>query len=76
MGKRNEFIGGDELLIDKKDIERAKEKLGDNNATIIAELLGLEDYDDKNLKACCPYHIEDTPSFIYNKLYIPLLWVR
>lgn len=67
MGKRNEFIGGDELLIDKKDIERAKEKLGDNNATIIAELLGLEDYDDKNLKACCPYHIEDTPSFIYNK---------
>ena len=55
------------MLIDKKDIERAKEKLGDNNATIIAELLGLEDYDDKNLKACCPYHIEDTPSFIYNK---------
>lgn len=67
MGKRNEFIGGDELLIDKKDIERAKEKLGDDNASIIAELLGLEDYDDKNLKACCPYHIEDTPSFIYNK---------
>ena len=32
----------------------------------MAELLELEDFDEKNLKSCCPYHDEDTPSFIYN----------
>lgn len=55
------------MLIDKADIEKAKEKLGDNNAFIIAELLELDNFDEKNLKACCPYHNEDTASFIYNK---------
>lgn len=55
------------MLIEKADIENAKKKIGDNNATIIAELLELENFDDKNLKACCPYHNEDTASFIYNK---------
>ena len=55
------------MLIEKTDIEKAKKKIGDNNATIIAELLGLENFDEKNLKACCPYHNEDTASFIYNK---------
>lgn len=55
------------MLVNKKDIEKAKEKLGDDNAFIIAELLELEDFDDKNMKACCPYHSEDTASFIYNK---------
>lgn len=55
------------MLIQKQDIEKAKEKLGDNNAFIMAELLELEGFDEKNLKACCPYHSEDTASFIYNK---------
>ena len=55
------------LLIEQKDIEKAKSKLGDDNAFIMAELLELNDFDDKNLKACCPYHNEDTASFIYNK---------
>lgn len=55
------------LLVDKNLIEKAKEKLGDDNAFIMAELLELENFDEKNLKACCPYHREDTPSFIYNK---------
>ena len=55
------------MLVNKKDIEKAKEKLGDDNVVIIAELLELEDFDEKNLKACCPYHNEDTASFIYNK---------
>ena len=55
------------MLIDKKDIEKAKEKLGDENAFIIADLLELDNFDEKNLKACCPYHSENTPSFIYNK---------
>lgn len=55
------------MLIEKTDIEKAKDKLGDNNAFLMAELLELENFDDKNLKSCCPYHNEDTASFIYNK---------
>ena len=54
------------MIVDRKLIEKAKEKLGNQNAFIMAELLELEDFDEKNLKACCPYHDEDTPSFIYN----------
>ena len=55
------------MLIENADIEKAKTKLGDENAFLIAELLELENFDEKNLKACCPYHHEDTASFIYNK---------
>lgn len=55
------------MLIAQEDIEKAKSKLGDENAFIMAELLGLDDFDEKNLKACCPYHSEHTASFIYNK---------
>lgn len=55
------------MLIEKADIEKAKEKLGDNNAFIISDLLELDNFDEKNLKACCPYHNEDTASFIYDK---------
>lgn len=55
-------------LLEAKDlIRQAKEVLGDENAFIMAELLELDDFDEKELKACCPYHREDTPSFIYNK---------
>lgn len=55
------------MLIEKAVIEEAKKKIGDDNATIIAELLELENFDNDNLKACCPYHKEETASFIYNK---------
>lgn len=55
------------MLIEREKILEAKEKLGDQNAFIMAEELGLEDFDERNLKACCPFHEEDTPSFIYNK---------
>lgn len=55
------------MIIERNEIEKAKEKLGDENAFIMAELLELDDFDRKNLKACCPYHDEDTASFIYNK---------
>lgn len=54
------------MLIDKEIIEKAKAKLGDENALLMAELLELDNFDEKNLKSCCPYHNEDTPSFIYN----------
>ena len=55
------------MLIESEKILEAKEKLGDQNAFLMAEALGLDDFDERNLKACCPYHNEDTPSFIYDK---------
>lgn len=54
------------MIVDKDKIAEAKSKLGDRNAEIIAEELGLQDYDAKNRKSCCPYHDEKTASFIYN----------
>ncbi len=67
MDEGNEDLGGDRLLIEKEVIKKAKENLGDENAHIIADLLELDHFDEKNLKACCPYHDENTASFIYNK---------
>lgn len=55
------------MLVEREKILEAKEKLGDENAFLMAEILELADFDEKNLKACCPFHQEDTPSFIYNK---------
>lgn len=46
---------------------RAKEKLGDENADLIIEELGIPDYDRRNMKCRCPFHREDHASFIYNK---------
>lgn len=54
------------MLIEKDLIKKAKEKLGNRNAELIAEILELPNFDTKNLKSCCPYHSEKTPSFIYN----------
>ena len=55
------------MIVDKKTIQRAKQKLGDRNAMLIAEILGVEQFDSRNLKGLCPFHAEDTPSFIYDK---------
>lgn len=55
------------MVVDKDKVAKAKAKLGDCNADIMANELKLANFDTKNKKACCPYHSEDTPSFIYNK---------
>jgi len=54
------------MLIDKQLIQQAKEKLGDDNFTYIMEYLGVEDYDNKNKRCVCPFHSENTASFVYN----------
>jgi DNA primase len=53
-------------VVDKTLIEQAKEKIGDATADIIADIFKLEKYDSKNKKGCCPFHNENTPSFIYS----------
>ena len=50
----------------QETIEKAKEKLGDENATIMAEYLGLDDYDPVKMKARCCFHNENTPSLSYD----------
>ena len=55
------------MQIDREAIMQAKEKLGDDNARIIVEELGITDYNERDMKCCCPFHQEDHASFIYNK---------
>lgn len=54
------------MLIEKDKLRQAKEKIGNESASIIAELMSLKEYDEKNKKALCPFHNEDTPSFVWN----------
>lgn len=54
-------------LIESDAIKRAKQTLGDKMAEMIVEELEIEDFDFVNMKCCCPFHKEDTPSFIWNK---------
>ena len=53
-------------MVDKTLIEQAKDKIGDATADIIADIFKLEKYDSKNKKGCCPFHNENTPSFIFD----------
>lgn len=55
------------MQIERDVIMQAKEKLGDENARIIVEELGITDYDERDMKCCCPFHAENHASFIYNK---------
>lgn len=54
------------MIIPKDLIIEAKQKFGDKAAFIIAKDLELEQFDEKNLKALCHWHQEDTPSLIWN----------
>ena len=47
-------------------IEEAKEKLGDENAIIMSEYLGLDDYEPVKMKARCCFHNEKTASLSYD----------
>lgn len=54
--------------ISREAIEQAKEKLGDRNAELIAEIMKLEKYNPQRRIGCCPNpaHHDDTPSCSYN----------
>jgi replicative DNA helicase len=55
------------VLVPNELILNAKEKLGSEAAIIIANDLELKEFDSKNLRSLCPFHDEDTPSFIWNQ---------
>lgn len=55
------------MVVSREDIHKAKEKLDVDNAYWMAEILELQEFDEHNLKSLCPFHKEDTPSFIYDK---------
>ena len=55
------------MKIPHEMIQKAKEAIGDRNADLIIQELGVTDYDARNRKCRCPFHNEDTPSFIYNQ---------
>lgn len=47
-------------------INEAKMAFGDKAAKIICEHYHAENFDEVNLKAKCPFHTEDTASFVWN----------
>ena len=55
------------MLVDKAKIVQAKEALAEETPDLIAELLNIEKWDSRNKKGCCPFHSEDSPSFIWDK---------
>ena len=57
------------INIDKSEItekvQEAKEKLGDKNMTLMAEILQLEKFNESKKTALSPFRQEDTPSFLW-----------
>lgn len=58
------------IVIEKNKItekvQEAKEKLGDRNMTLMAEILELEQFDENKKTALSPFRKEDTPSFSFD----------
>ena len=55
------------MLVDNLKLEQAKQQLAEESPDLIADLMNLQQYDAKNHKALCPFHNEDTPSFVWDK---------
>ena len=47
-------------------VQEAKEKLGDRNMTLMAEILELKEFDERKKSALSPFRQEDTNSFCYD----------
>lgn len=54
------------MLVPTELIIQAKEKLNSDAARIIAQDLGLGEFNENDPKFLCPFHAENTPSFIWN----------
>lgn len=54
------------MLVDKDKLEQAKNALANETPDLIADLMNLQQYDARNHKALCPFHNEDTPSFVWD----------
>lgn len=54
------------MLIDSKKLEQAKQTIASETPDMIAGLMNLQMYDPKNHKSLCPFHNEDTPSFVWD----------
>ena len=54
------------MIVNSDDIQKAKDKIGDDMFELMMSELGITDYDPVNKKCCCPFHEEETPSFIFN----------
>lgn len=54
------------MKIDNELIIEAKEILGKRAADIIASGMSIAKWNQKELKGCCPFHSEKTPSFIWD----------
>lgn len=55
------------IKIERELIFKAYETLGDKIPELIVSLLGIKDYNAQSMKALCPFHAEDTPSFCYDR---------
>lgn len=54
-------------MIPLDKIKQAKENLNEKAAQIIARGMNLQKWSERELKGCCPFHQEKTPSFIWDK---------
>ena len=55
------------MLIEQDKIKEAKSRIAEETPDMIAEMLHVEKWDAHNKRGCCPFHSEDTPSFIWDK---------
>lgn len=55
------------MLVELDKIIAAKQAISEQAPDMIAELLHVEKWDSHNKRGCCPFHAENTPSFIWDK---------
>lgn len=55
------------MLVELDKIIAAKQAIAEQTPDMIADMLHVEKWDSHNKRGCCPFHSEDTPSFIWDK---------
>lgn len=54
------------MLIPKEKIIEAKSRYAEQSILAIKEYLNIQNWSDKDAKGSCPWHLDKTPSFIWN----------